>query len=261
MTLSAAFNFFDGGELLPHSVAAIRPYVDHLSIVTQDLSNFGHPQSSRSKIALDELAGSHMVDIFETYEPDLSLGGGRNEFAKRHIGWELALAAGCDSVIFMDVDEFYVGHEFSLARKIFEESGYHSSTVRFHNYYQRPTLRTREPVGYVPFICRLSEHHEYGVERPYPVDLTRAVASNANAHHLFPPTEIVMHHMTGVRHDLQEKLVNSSQNDDPAGMVLLRKKFSMIPDLTRDSAFAVEGTIVHFEEVPDIFNLDPTSAR
>ena len=255
MKLSAVYNFFDGGELLLESVRSIRPYVDHLSIVFQRVSNYGNPQSPRSIEALDTLSVEGLVDVFEHYEPDLSLGGSANEFHKRHRGLELAKAADCETFLFLDADEFYDGPSFVAARRAFETSNWRSSSVQFMNYYGGPTLRMARPVGVVPFICRVTESHTFAAEHPYLVDPTRSVRSSFSTHHLYPAADIVMHHMTGVRLDLEEKLRNSSLNDDVEVIRYWRERYEALPQLRPGLNSTVSGESYEIEEVPDVFGL------
>lgn len=255
MKLSATFNFFDGGELLLRSVQSIRPHVDHLSIVFQTTSNFGQPQSEASAAALLELSRSGIVDDFDLYEPDPAVGGSQNEFRKRHRGIELAQDAGCDAFVFLDADEFFDGPSFDAARAAFEASTWAASSVHYYNYYRIPTLRIAKTMGIMPFICRVSESHDFDAAYPYRVNPTRAVASSFRTHHLFPAGEIVMHHMTGVRNDVEEKLRNSSQNDDDASIQGLRALYAAVPHVQAGPVLAPDGESYVLEEVPDRFDL------
>lgn len=255
MRLSAAYNYFDGGELLVESVKALRPHVDHISVVTQTVSNYGNPQSPQAAEALEQLSSLGLIDDIDVYRPDLGIGGVRNQFLKRSRGLELARAAGCENFVFVDADEFYDGPSFVAARQAFEASNWRSSSVHVMNYYGKPTLRMAAPVGVAPFICRVSETHEFGAAHPYRVDPTRAVRSTFNTHRLFPATDIVMHHMTGVRKDIGEKLRNSSLNDDPDAIRYWRDLYAVIPHITAGRNSVANGESYEIEEVPDRFGL------
>ena len=43
MKLGVSYNIFDGEELLENSIKSIRENVDYISVVYQEVSNFGNP--------------------------------------------------------------------------------------------------------------------------------------------------------------------------------------------------------------------------
>ena len=257
MRLSATYNFFDGGELLVRSVEIIRPNVDHVSIVTQQISNLGNAQSPRSTDAVAELLRRGLVDDVEFFTPDRSRSAGENEFAKRARGLALARRAGCTHFLFVDADEFYDPDAFAAATSAIDRHGWETTSVEVMNYYGRPTWRVRDPFEFVPFICRTSSTPVFLGSFPQQVDPTRTVTWSGSTHHAFPATEIVMHHMTGVRLDLEEKLANSSLNDDPEQIAASRGRYERIHDLGPGRFVLPDGAVVDIVEVDDVFGLGP----
>lgn len=61
--------------------------------------------------------------------------------------------------------------------------------------------------------------------------------------------------MTGLRWDLEEKLANSSQNDDAGAILLRREQFEILPYLRPGSNVLLDGSVVLIEEVDDLFGL------
>ncbi|WP_028604821.1 hypothetical protein [Ottowia thiooxydans] len=264
MKLSATFNFFDGGELLVPVLQSIRPHVDHLSVVFQERSNYGNPSSQISRVALQEATALGLIDSLLSYTPDLALRGGRNEFRKRVMGLECAKAAGADHLMFCDVDEFYVPQQLEDAKRFIEEHGIDFTTVSYVNYYGRPTLQLRGigaehvPNHQTAFICRLTEQTTHEFCGWYPVDQvdpTRCIYVKGGKHHIFSAQDITMHHMTGIRLDIEEKLKNSSCNDVPSVIKQIRENFASLPQLIQGSHTLANGLTVHLDEVPDFFNL------
>lgn len=264
MRLSAVFNFFDGGELLVPALCNIRPHVDHISLITQDISNYGNAMSVRSKAALDAAVALGLIDTLSNYTPDLTLPGGINEFRKRAMGIRCARNAGADHLMFCDVDEFYRGDQLEAAKSYMVEHRVDFSTVGYQNYYRRPTWRLvpgedfSGPRFNVSFLCRMTDQtvHEHGSWYPViDVDPTRRIHVRGGRHHFFAASAIAMHHMTGVRLDMEEKLSNSSCNDNPRLIGEIRKNFALLPELEPGENILPDGQVVRIEEVADFFDL------
>lgn len=197
MKLAAIYNIWDGDEILPYSIEQIRPHVDLIICVYQNISNFGevyHPTISAN------------VGLFE-YVPDISKGGVWNERKKRNYGLEIARAEGCTHFIMLDCDEVYDSEQFKHWRD--RAVQFDSSACRMITYYKSPDIRL-SPLEdyYVPFISRISLDTILG-ERNYPVrvDPTRSVSTHRN---MLIIDEPIMHHFSWVRKDIGRKLRNSS---------------------------------------------------
>lgn len=242
------------------NVENIRPLVDHISVVWQSVSNFGNEISRASRKALEELERKKLVDTFFRYNPDLSKGGGKNEFRKRQIGVEMARQAGASHFIFLDADEFYKTDEFDAAKQFIEKNNISFSSVALESYYGRPTWQLEAPErGFVSFICALnmSTRHEFGGNYPdILVDPTRRAWIEGGQHKIFEPSEIVMHHMTGIRLDIEEKLANSSFNDNQVIAKDLSEKFKYLPKIKPGHHKIPDGTEFGIREVEDIFGLE-----
>jgi len=197
MKLAAIYNVWDGDEILPYSIAQIRPHVDVIIIVYQTLSNFGEKYTPTIP---------NNVASFE-YIPDISRGGIWNERRKRNIGLELARAEECTHFIMMDCDEIYDGDTFKQWRD--KAIQFDSSACRMITYYKHPDIRL-SPIEdyYVPFISRIYPDTTLGVMGyPVRVDPTRSVSSHKN---MLVIDEPIMHHFSWVRADIGRKLRNSS---------------------------------------------------
>lgn len=69
MILGAAYNVFDGEELLEASIRSIRTSVDYIVIVYQTTSNFGEKCSHNLVQILESLKEKGLVDDIVHYEP------------------------------------------------------------------------------------------------------------------------------------------------------------------------------------------------
>lgn len=195
--LAAIYNVWDADYLLPFSIAQIRKHVDEIIVVYQNESNFGE--------LYEPTIPSDLVKYL--YAPNKSQSATWNETRKRNIGLGIAQDLGCTHFISMDCDEFYDSEEF-LAYKT-RAVVFDSSACQMYTYYKYPHVRLSpiEPY-YVPFISRIKPDTKLGV-RDYPVqvDPTRSVSTCKEFYQIDRP---VMHHMSWVRKDIEQKLRNSS---------------------------------------------------
>lgn len=259
--LSATINFFDGEELLEHCIRCIRPSVEHISIVWQSVSNFGHPISAEAMDALARIRRSGDVDVLEHYEPDLTQPPHMNELEKRRIGFRLAREANMTHGLLMDADEFYAPEEMAWARDYIAQHGIDYSTVSLYRYVQEPIYRSAMPMATVcSFITRLTSRlvHEYRIDiHPEEnIDATRAPIVPRGRYHFFPPERIAMHHMTGLRRNFSSKVTNSTRNEDPLQSVKLRREVSLIQEWMPENSLVIgDEKRLQMIVVPDRFGL------
>jgi len=208
----AAYNLFDGEELLEGSIRSIRESVNFVCVVFQEMSNFGISRKSPLRPVLEDLMTRGWVDQIFEYDPASAKKGHGNEIAKRQIGLDLCRNAGCNYFISMDCDEYYKPAEFAKAKSIIIEDGYDSSACMMQTYYKDPRYRLDPPeTYYVPFLYRIDERRlEMGLRWPVVADPTRKMPpKNIMA---FTRNVIEMHHFSMLRKDIRAKLWNSSAN-------------------------------------------------
>jgi len=198
MKLAAIYSVWDGDELLPYSIEQIKPHVDVIIIMFQNISNFGEPYRPK----LPE-RGAVMVE----FQPDLTKSGTFNEARKRNLGLEVARSEGCTHFISMDCDEVYDGLVFKHWRDRVVD--YDGSACKMLTYYKHPDIRL-SPIEqyYVPFIHKIRPDTKL-CSAGYPVhaDPTRTVSTHQNFYIIDEP---IMHHFSWVRTDIGRKLRNSS---------------------------------------------------
>lgn len=222
--IGASYNLYDGEELLPSSVRSIRPQVDFINVVYQDVSNFGERGPCPLEPFLRGLQEKGLIDRYIRYEPDLDLKAGENEHRKRVIGLNACREAGCGYYLDMDVDEYYRPVEFERARDFVFRHGIDVSAVTIFAYIKSPCYRVSTDC-YVPFLIRMP-HREctYPARRVFPVavDPTRILRTEGRFY-LFENKTFAMHHMSWVRYDLERKFRNSSLNANPDNGRLMEK--------------------------------------
>jgi hypothetical protein len=206
MKLIAIYNIFDGLELLEGSIRQIHDECSGILLLYQTLSNYGETDESIEPFVL-RLAASLAGITVQKFEPELRLSGTRNETGKRTAGMATAVEMGATHVIHMDCDEYYRTDEFRKAKAVIEAMGYDSTACRMYTYFKDPTFRLMPMEQYyVPFIsdARLS------ITDSYPVYADHTRTAMGKKFHAFGPDELLMHHFSWVRRDIEKKLRNSS---------------------------------------------------
>lgn len=219
MKLGASYNIFDGQELLKDSILSILFNVDYISVVYQTVSNHGNPCSRDLVKTLTWLKDEKLVNDLILYEPNLSKPPHFNEVAKRNIGLEYSKKAGCTHHISMDTDEFYDNLEFLEAKDEIEK-GYDSSACRLLTYYKN-NYTILDPIEdyYVSFIFRIREGLYYDIQ-PFPVLVDPTRRQKPGSFIAFDEDELIMHHFSYVRHDIKQKLMNSTARQNlPEGAI------------------------------------------
>lgn len=205
MKLAAIYNVWDGDELLAGSMRQIRRSVDHIIVVHQEVSNFGEEYISK---VINYIP---YIDQQIFYTPNLAWSGTKNETAKRQLGLDAAIAAGCTHFIFMDCDEYYSSDQFERCKDIIGKLDIETSVIKMQTYYKEPVWQVEGLDNYyVPFICKIVPGIKCGFfpNFPFYCDPTRQI-NTRHAIHLIEEN-IVMHHYSWVRKDIVRKLNNSS---------------------------------------------------
>lgn len=239
--LVAIWNIYDGEELLPYSVGAIKDEVDIRIGVVQYVSNRGEEYVPRFPYSL--------FDYVIQYEPNLRRPASWNETAKRNAGIEFAKTLDATHYILLDCDEIYHGREFArLKALVYGSAGFSACNMR--TYYGSPTKVISPPESYfVPFINKLTRLTSVGSNALYPVvcDPTRTDKRLTNKNALTVFSTFPLHHFSWVRKDIERKFRNSSSD-----------KYS---NNARQYAEAVKrGELIHFDgeliDCENLFNIE-----
>ena len=224
--VGASYNLFDGEELLPFSINSIRKNVKHINVVYQTVSNFGNPASPDLEEKLKKLQKAGLIDELYHYKPNFNVSPHKNEKIKRDIGLRLAKKHGCTHFISMDTDEFYDSEKFDKALNYIVIHNIKTSAVSIIEYLKEPENQlvgsyTFTPKNidfynyYVPFIIKINRFKKQSHGKGYFPCLTDPTRSllHSGRFKLFPAHQIVMHHMSTVRLDLDKKYANSNLLD------------------------------------------------
>lgn len=211
MKLGVSYNVFeDSIELLEKSIESIRDKVDFISVIYQNVSNFGENSSDEYKSRLDDILYSGLVDFNFLYNPVVNSNPHQNEINKRQIGLNVSLNKKCTHHMSMDSDEFYT--EESLDNIIEDlKNGVESGYAQMKTYYKEPFLQLSPPEEYyVSLFYKINKNtkYEFNCFTPVLVDPTRRIV-NGN-YKIYKRNEVEMHHMSYVRENIDLKLRNSS---------------------------------------------------
>lgn len=215
--VGAAYNLFDGEELLEASLRSVRASVDYIAVVYQTVSNYGQAANSGLEPLLQRLTAEGLIDELYHYMPVLEKGGRWNETRKRNIGLELARRKRCTHFLSIDADEFYVKEEFDAAKAFICKNDIDATACGLFGYVKSPRWRRIADISPVdaPFLFKIKRSSRLGTGKYFPeeADPTRKVFP-VGKFWRFSSNRLMMHHMNFVRKDLRIKYQNSSFNDD-----------------------------------------------
>lgn len=231
MKLGVSYNLYDGEELLAASARAIRSEAEHITVIYQNVSNFGERREDDLAVMLEDLRQKGIIDSYVKYDPDLRQKPWGNEHRKRIMGVERCNRAGCNYHLNLDVDEFYVAEQVRTAKEFILANGIENSAVHYFRYLKSPRYRVEGAEYSVPFIFKSTGRIEPESCAWFPccVDGTRILKSGGRFYQ-FNQTEVVMHHMVGVRRDMDRKFRNSTimacSDEDRAVALAMQKRMT-----------------------------------
>lgn len=225
MKLGISYNLFDGEELLEASLKSVRPEADYINIIYQTESYYGNKAKPDITEYLTSLKNKGLIDEIYLYQKNFQLEKYKVilEQEKRNIGLKLCKKRGMSHFLSMDVDEFYDTEQLKAAKKYIEKKKIQTSAVSILEYLKSPeykilngyTFEPKSPYNfYVPFIMKINKFtKQKHTNKWYPcwVDPSRAL-NNKKKFYLFSVQDILMHHMSTIRKDLQKKYSNSNFN-------------------------------------------------
>lgn len=228
MKLAAIYCVWDDWELYSQSVINIKPLVDGVITIFSIRSNFGDR-------AQDMTCGVYDLTTAYNLEPDLNLDPRSNETSKRNFGLEKAVQLGYTHFIMMDADEFYDPEEFLKEKQRFiDNPNLNGLVCRSQVYFKSPTLTIGLDTTLVPFIHKITPGLTHCFNRSYPfawtsqdgkpftekkrirIDPTRSLNINSGVEW----SDIIMHHYSWVRRDINKKIRNSTARQNLEGSTI-----------------------------------------
>lgn len=220
MRIGVSYNLFDGHELLRSSIKCIRDHVHFISIVYQEISNYGQKCDPGMPGLVKKLYREDLVDHFTIYNPadhNINRPAALHETDKRNIGLDRCRKDQCTHYLSIDVDEFYLPNEFVEAVRLIKAEGFDNTACQMQSYYRRMDMAIDPPEDYwVTFLCRIHPFSQFIHNGQFPVlvDPTRRMNEGKGLEECsfygFSRTQLQMHHGSYVRKNIRSKLENSS---------------------------------------------------
>lgn len=209
MRLGIIYTVFNGCELLEKSIAQIRSSVDEIVIVYQETSNRGQQIKEEDSKAIFDLSFENDDYTFVKFNPDLSLDTKTNELNKHNLGLKKLKELGCTHFMLSATDHFYSPVDFIKAKV--KAKDYDVTLTSMFTYYKHPTWQIT-PIEnyYMPFICKLYPETQY-VKKQWQLLVDPSVRVNTDKSiYLFREDEIMMHHYSMIRIDIENKFNNAA---------------------------------------------------
>lgn len=210
MKLAACYTVYDGLELLEGAMQSVAACVDEFVIVFQDVSNHGEKDDTVLK-RVEKIADKFYNVTIVHYKTDLSLTDKTNELKKHNEGLRVAKSLGCSHFFFAATDHYYKRAEVMYAKEVAKD--FDLTLTSMFTYFKKPTWQLTPKEDYfMPFICRLYPETLFveGVWKlPYLVDPSVRINTNKK-HYLFKDEEIMLHHYSVVRDNVEKKYRNAA---------------------------------------------------
>jgi hypothetical protein len=218
MKLGVSYNvFYDSIELLEGSINRIRPYVDYINVMFQQVSNHNLKAEIDIVPHLNYLKNCGKINDYFEYMKRSNMAPTPSEMDKRMAGIKHCEDVGCTHVMTMDSDEYYLPEQFSNAKEFIDSNNIKSSMCQLQTYWKTKNYRLKIPEAYyVPFIYRFEKGCVLKVGQllipGHAIDPTRGMfyTGNKSGCHIFTRDKLQMHHLSFVRNNFRAKIMNSS---------------------------------------------------
>lgn len=209
MRLAVVYNcWYDAIELLPHSIKNMRQCgVDGVIIVWSEASNYNEVYKDYLPIVED----CHIFQREPIFHHPMN-----SETDKRNYGLQKARELGYTHFLAADCDEFYDPAQFKKVRNYIEATKVKGMVCPSKVYFKKPTLTIGKDVTLVPFIHEIQPRLKHEFNRKYPyafdgkgirIDPTRSLSITSGVEYT---EEVILHHMSYIRKDINIKVRNST---------------------------------------------------
>jgi hypothetical protein len=216
MKLAALYLVYNGLELLEGSIDQIYSETDVIILGWQSVSHYGE-RSSEVEPFVNKLKKKYKKVVLFEFKPRPNPKKSSN-FAKqeerRKINQMIKVAQGlsCTHFFISATDHYYNSSQFVNAKE--KAKQYDVTASKMYTYFKKPEWRLN-PIEtyYMPFICKLRVNQTYSADthgkwNVY-VDPALCILPN-DSFYEFKEDELMMHHYSFVRNDVQNKLRNAA---------------------------------------------------
>lgn len=205
MKICYAYTVFNGFELLQGSINQIKDHVDEIVICFQDVSNRGNFNPDIEN-QVDQIEGVSIIK----FVPDLKADTKTNELNKHNLMIDAARHLKCTHIIVSATDHYYKSEEFVNAIELSKD--YDCTFTSMYTYYKEPTWQLIPIEDYkMPFLIKLYPQTKFVRLPRYPVVVDPSVKiSTVGKFHVFSESQIMLHHYSMVRDNIEEKFINAA---------------------------------------------------
>lgn len=210
MRLAALYTVFNGLELLEGSISQIISEVDLVVISFQEVSNRGK-KSEEVRSFVRRFERNPKINVIE-FIPDLKKDTKQNERDKHFEMIRHASIKGCTHFFLSACDHYYQKSDFKRAKRIYLQNPVDVSLTAMFTYYKRPEWQISPIEEYfMPFICKIHPETVVTQSAVYPVRVDPSVRiSPANTFKVFDQSEIMLHHYSMIRVNIEDKFRNAA---------------------------------------------------
>lgn len=228
MKLAAIYNAWgDCQDLLRKSIVNICPVVDLVIVIYSTRSNRGEEREFLQEVNDPKV-------VYVNVEPIRHFSPAQNETMKRNAGLDYARANLCTHFLVMDSDEFYLCADVEREKERIERENLNGLVCGLRVYVKEPTLWCEDHT-LVPFIQKLTPEVSLGDYRHFPftydkdrrchIDPTRRPSHVSRVGW----SDVVMHHFSYVRNDMDLKIRNSTANLERSRDVIAKEMMEARP--------------------------------
>lgn len=200
----------DDMEMLKRSIENNSVCADGVIVGFQCISN--RNEYSRHFKMQDSLNSSDVAIKLFHWEPDLTKSTKENERIKHNKMIQFAKREGYTHFILCAGDHFYEPKQIEFAKKWhLEHPEIDVSITRMITYYKNENWCLYPLESYcMPFIHKIKPETEISKTVKYPVVVDPSVKVNASTFHVFKENEVILHHYSMIRKDIEKKFRNAA---------------------------------------------------
>lgn len=243
MRLGVTYSVFNGEEMLRGSILSIRKHVDYINAVYQEYSWTGNKASDSLLAVLNKLKEERLIDTIIKYPFNDFNNKKKMSYyicKKKNLGLKDLKKNRCTYCMIMDADEFYKEEEFIAAKNFVEEHHITHTCCSIYDYKIKPIYRMEQANNYaVPFIFKLRWYSLINSRPNLPcfIDPLRAIPMFPFMDKFYYLNSVNMHHMTGIRGNIETKLLNTVSNMTDNGRIHIqtyRKKHNELAEMDEE---------------------------
>lgn len=205
-------------ELLKGSIKTVRDTADYIVVVYQTKSYYGNVIKYDIESVINDLVDDKLIDCAIKKDYDYNATNPRSakkmENDKYNIGYRKLIKKGCINFSIMANDDFYMPQEYKKGYKKFLANGYNRSFCRIIRYVYSQNQQEKNSLDNVnkSVFFKINKKLIIGYKKdpsPIIIDRNTGYGKNIGKDYVFNNNELIAHHLSCVRINLEDKFKNS----------------------------------------------------